>query len=145
LVVPPIHKMWLGVMSYDWFSGLLGSLLGAMVGAFVLWLTRILGTLGFGRVAMGLGDAHLMFGVGAVIGGAGATVAFFLAPFCGILVGIYMLITRRGRELPLVPYLSLGSIVVMVCYCPMMAHLRPGMIGLMMALAQLLGLDSGTT
>ncbi len=64
-------------------SGFLGAALGALIGGLVPWLTRILGTLGFRRVAMGLGDVHLMFGVGAVVGAAGATVAFFLAPWPG--------------------------------------------------------------
>ncbi len=57
----------------DAASGLLGAALGALVGGLVPWLTRILGTLGFRRVAMGLGDVHLMFGVGAVVGAGGAT------------------------------------------------------------------------
>ena len=70
-----------------------------MVGGFVVWLTRILGTLAFGRVAMGLGDVHLMFGVGAIIGAGAATVAFFIAPFFGIALAIYMLLTGKRREL----------------------------------------------
>ena len=99
----------------------------AMVGGFVVWLTRILGTIAFRRVAMGLGDVHLMFGVGAVIGGFGATIAFFIAPFFGILIAIYMLVTRKGREMPLGPYLSLATAVVMLFYCPIAAYLTPGL------------------
>jgi leader peptidase (prepilin peptidase)/N-methyltransferase len=132
IVWPAAHRAFAGACAIDWLSGLLGSLLGAMTGAAVVWLTRILGTLGFGRVAMGLGDVHLMFGVGAVIGAAGATVAFFIAPFFGILIAIYMLITRRGREMPLGPYLSLASAAVMLWYCPILAYLTPGLRGLIL-------------
>jgi leader peptidase (prepilin peptidase) / N-methyltransferase len=137
--LPSVHIFWSGILQYDWFSGLLGSLLGAMIGGFVVWLTRILGTIAFRRVAMGLGDVHLMFGVGAVIGGAGATIAFFIAPFFGILIAIYMLITRKGREMPLGPYLSLATATVMLFYCPIAAYLSPGLNGLAIVLSGLLG------
>jgi leader peptidase (prepilin peptidase)/N-methyltransferase len=134
MFVPLIHDFWAGLMQYDWLTGLSGALLGAMIGAFVVWVTRILGTLAFGRVAMGLGDVHLMFGVGAVIGAGAATVAFFLAPFFGIVIAIYMLLTRKGREMPLGPYLSLATAFVMLAYCPIAAYLSPGLQGLALLL-----------
>ena len=118
---------------------MLGSLLGGLIGGLVVWMTRILGTLAFRRVAMGLGDVHLMFGVGAVIGAGGATVAFFLAPFFGILVAAYMLITRRGREMPLGPYLSLATAFVMLAYCPIAAYLSPGLQGIILVVGQWFG------
>ena len=112
------------VLSNNWLNALLGSFLGAMVGAFVVWITRILGTLAFRRVAMGLGDVHLMFGVGAIIGAAGATIAFFIAPFFGILTAVYMMVTRRGREIPLGPYLSSATAIVMLFYCWISSHFQ---------------------
>jgi leader peptidase (prepilin peptidase) / N-methyltransferase len=121
--VPPVHSAWQAASQYHCLTGLLGAALGALVGGLVVWLARIFGTLAFGRVAMGLGDAHLMFGVGAIIGAGAATVAFFLAPFMAILVGLYMLITRKRHELPYGPYLSLATGVVMVSYCWIVAAL----------------------
>ncbi|HEY1686978.1 MAG TPA: prepilin peptidase [Tepidisphaeraceae bacterium] len=114
--LPAVHAYADQLARHDWLTGLLGSLLGAMVGGFTVWLTRIFGTLGFGRVAMGLGDVHLMFGVGAVIGAAAAVVAFFVAPFFGLLIALYFLITGKRREVPYGPYLSLGTICVMFFY-----------------------------
>jgi len=122
------------VVQYDWLSGFLGALLGAMIGAFVVWLTRIFGSLAFGREAMGMGDVDLMFGVGAVVGAGAATVAFFVAPFFGLALAIYMLLIGKRRELPYGPYLSLGTAFVMIYYCPIAEYLRPGMS----AIAQLL-------
>jgi leader peptidase (prepilin peptidase)/N-methyltransferase len=136
---PRVHDWLAGLLRYDWLSGFLGSLWGAAIGAFVVWFTRIAGTYAFRRVAMGLGDVHLMFGVGAVIGAGGATIAFFLAPFFGILIAIYMLITRRGREMPLGPYLSLATAFVMLCYCPIAAYLSPGLQGLLLWIGGLFG------
>ena len=65
--VPGLKESWASFVKNDWASGLLGSLFGGLIGGFVVWITRILGTLGFGRVAMGLGDVDLMFAVGTVL------------------------------------------------------------------------------
>jgi leader peptidase (prepilin peptidase) / N-methyltransferase len=138
--VQPIAAAWSGLMQYHWFTGLLGAVLGALVGGFVVWMTRILGTMGFGRVAMGLGDVHLMFGVGAIIGAGAATVAFFLAPFFTIIIALYMLITRTKRELPFGPYLSMSSAFLLVFYCDVANYLRPGVEGFFVIMRRLMGL-----
>jgi leader peptidase (prepilin peptidase)/N-methyltransferase len=88
---------------------------------------------------MGLGDVHLMFGVGAVLGGGAATIIFFIAPFFGIIVAIYLLIRRSRRQIPYGPYLSLATAFVMIFYCPMAAYLRPGLRGLADLLRQIVG------
>ncbi len=137
--IGPVAAMWKTATSYDWVTGLLGSVLGALVGAFVVWITRILGTLGFGRVAMGLGDVHLMFGVGAIIGAGASTVAFFIAPFFGLALALWMLVTGTRRELPYGPYLSLATGFCLLFYCDIAAELQPGMEGLMMILSGLGG------
>lgn len=123
--VSPVKATWAVAMREDWFTGLLGALLGGMVGGLVVWSVRILGTLGFGRVAMGLGDVDLMCAIGAVMGAELAVVTFFIAPFMGLLVGIYMLIARRRHELPYGPYLSLAAAAVMLFGCSIHAHFRP--------------------
>src|SRR5690606_14638218 len=56
MAVPSLAQPWARLMASDWVAGLLGAVFGAMVGAFVVWITRILGSLVFGREAMGLGD-----------------------------------------------------------------------------------------
>jgi leader peptidase (prepilin peptidase)/N-methyltransferase len=123
----PLAPLWATLYRYDWLRGLLGALLGGMVGGFTVWLTRILGTLGFGRVGMGRGDADLMFAVGAVLGAGPAVVAFFLAPFFGILIAIYILLFSKRREIPYGPYLSLAAAFVMVAYCPIAGYFGPGL------------------
>jgi len=137
--IPALASWWAGVASIGWVGGLLGSVLGFLVGGFVVWIVRILGSYGFGREALGLGDVHLMAAVGAVLGPGPATVAFFLAPFFGIARAIVMLFTTKSRELPLGPYLSMATAVVMVFYCPIANYLSPGIAGLGMVLSQLLG------
>jgi leader peptidase (prepilin peptidase)/N-methyltransferase len=135
---PAFALTWDNIASNHYLAGFLGSAFGALIGGFVVWLTRILGTLGFGRVAMGLGDVHLMFGVGAILGAGAATVAFFIAPFFGILVAISLLLTRTRREIPYGPYLSMASALVMIFYCPIAAYLTPGLQGLGIVLRSLM-------
>jgi len=124
------------IIGTTWLNALLGSLLGAMVGGFVVWIVRILGTLAFGRVAMGLGDVHLMFGVGAIVGAGGATIAFFIAPFFAILTTVYRLVFRKGREIPLGPYLSMATAAVMLFYCWIAQRYAPGFQGLLIMLSE---------
>ena len=97
-----------------------GSMLGYLCGAGIVWMVRILGTLGFGREAMGLGDVHLMGAVGAVLGWVDPVWIFLLAPFFGLSwaflsMGISSLFKRRRRELPYGPHLAVATLVVLLC------------------------------
>jgi leader peptidase (prepilin peptidase) / N-methyltransferase len=115
----------------DWLGGLFGSLFGGLIGAGVVWLTRIFGSLAFGKEAMGLGDVDLMFAVGAVVGPGAAVATFFIAPFFALPVGLAMLMLRSRRQLPFGPYLSMAAAVIMLFYFPVYDHyVRPTMIGL---------------
>jgi leader peptidase (prepilin peptidase)/N-methyltransferase len=143
LFVAPAARAWAGLLSHYWLSGFLGSVFGLLIGGFVVWLTRILGTMVFGREAMGMGDVHLMAAVGACLGAGAATVAFFLAPFFGLVLAIYLLATGTKRELPYGPYLSLATAFVMLFYCPIAAWLAPGLAGLRFVLGRLFGIDTG--
>jgi leader peptidase (prepilin peptidase) / N-methyltransferase len=135
-----LNASWVSLLqNHNWLTALLGSLFGALIGAFLIWIFRILGTLAFGRIAMGLGDVHLMFGIGAIIGAGASVITFFLAPFAGLLVGLYALMTRKRHELPYGPYLALATAAVLIFYCPIANYLRPGVEGFSFALRNLIG------
>jgi leader peptidase (prepilin peptidase) / N-methyltransferase len=123
---PALAGFFAQALQYNWLSGMLGAMLGAMVGGLIIWLTRILGSLIMGRVAMGLGDIHLLFGIGAVIGAGMVTLTFFIAPFIGLAVGIWGLLARRQHELPYGPYLSLAAGLSLLIYCPVADRFGPG-------------------
>lgn len=96
-----------------------GVLCGYFVGAAVVWYIRILGTLGFGKEAMGLGDVHLVAAIGAVLGPLDAIFAFFTAPFFGLLAAVIMfgaaaVLKQRFKPIPYGPYLSGAAVVVML-------------------------------
>ena len=97
-----------------------GSLLGYLSGAGIVWAVRILGTLGFGREAMGLGDVHLLGAIGAVLGWVDPVWIFLLAPFSGlswvvVSMGTSSLLKRERRELPYGPHLAVATLAVILC------------------------------
>ena len=139
LRVPAFAEFWRSLLQYHWLSGMLGAMLGAMVGGLIIWLARILGSLILGRVAMGLGDIHLLFGIGAVIGAGAVAVTFFIAPFIGLAIGLYGLLARRQHELPYGPYLSMATAAALLLYCKIADHLAPGFQGLAEAFRGLFG------
>ncbi|MFG0307307.1 MAG: prepilin peptidase [Phycisphaerales bacterium JB040] len=112
---------WLGprVVEGDpalWLNVLSGVLLGYLVGGAVVWGVRILGSLAFGKEAMGLGDVHLMAAVGACLGWIDPVLAFFLAAFLGTgwevarkLVGGAM-----NKALPYGPHLAAATLLVLL-------------------------------
>jgi leader peptidase (prepilin peptidase)/N-methyltransferase len=125
--VQPVANWWAEIAGRAWVACMLGSILGGLVGGFTVWFTRIAGSLGFGKEAMGMGDVDLMVAVGAVMGAGPAIVVFFFAPFFGIAIAIYMLFLARKREMPYGPYLSLATAFVMLFYCPIANYLAPGL------------------
>jgi prepilin signal peptidase PulO-like enzyme (type II secretory pathway) len=93
----------------NWGS-LLTSLCGLAGGAGTVWAIRIVGTLALKKEAMGFGDVTLMGMVGAFIGWQAATLAFFLAPFAGVIVALFQLIVIRETRIAYGPYLCVASL-----------------------------------
>jgi leader peptidase (prepilin peptidase)/N-methyltransferase len=110
----PAGQSWSGLLEHATVAGVLGSLFGYFVGCAVVWATRILGTLGFGKEAMGLGDVHLMGAAGAVIGPLMVVIAFFIAPFFGLGWALFQMIFKKIRQIPYGPFLSLAVLTVMI-------------------------------
>jgi prepilin signal peptidase PulO-like enzyme (type II secretory pathway) len=94
---------------------------GYLVGGAAVWVTRILGTLAFGKEAMGLGDVHLMAAIGAVLGWRAALITFFIAPFFGMAGTLMILLLRRvgrrqGRVVPYGPYLAMATAATLMLH-----------------------------
>lgn len=102
--------------------------LGYLAGGGIVWAVRILGTLGFGREAMGMGDVHLLAAVGVVLGWPEAILIFFVAPFSALSMvligsGARTLFKTRWHHLPFGPHLAIATIIVIVA--------RPGFNAIM--------------
>ncbi len=108
-----LYPLWLRVLG--------GILTGYLGGAGLVWGVRILGTLGFGKEAMGLGDVHLVGAIGAVLGWRDAVLVFFIAPFIGLgVVFIGSLLGKKFRTqvrvIPYGPYLAIATAILMFLY-----------------------------
>ena len=110
----PFADWWIDLLQVPAIGGLVGSIYGYFLGGAIVWATRILGTFAFGKEAMGLGDVHLMAAAGAVIGPALVVVAFFIAPFSGLIWACFQMFFKKTRQIPYGPFLSLGLFVVMI-------------------------------
>jgi leader peptidase (prepilin peptidase) / N-methyltransferase len=109
-----VPDWWSRLLALPSAAGLLGSVFGYFVGCAVVWATRILGTLGFGKEAMGLGDVHLMGAAGAVVGPVMVVIAFFIAPFLGLGWALFQMLSKKIRQIPYGPFLSLAVLAVMI-------------------------------
>lgn len=119
-----LSDWWFNFYARPVVNGVLGSLWGYCVGCGIVWITRILGTLGFGKEAMGLGDVHLMGAAGAVIGPMFVLMAFFVAPFFGLLWVGGQVFSRKIRQIPYGPFLSLGVFAVIIFHDRIMDYLK---------------------
>jgi len=68
------------------------------------------------REAMGWGDVKLLAAIGAFIGAPGALFTLFCASLLGALVGIGLLLCRKGdTPLPFGPFLAMGAFAWIFC------------------------------
>jgi len=113
-------------------DAVLPALLGAAVGAGIIYVTRVLGTLAFRKEAMGIGDVYLMAAVGACLGWEAAVLVFFAAPFLGLVYGVWHLARKRESEVPYGPFLGMATGIVMLVQDEVIAYFRPGIEGILM-------------
>jgi leader peptidase (prepilin peptidase) / N-methyltransferase len=123
--------------------GLLTALVGLVGGGGIVWAVRLIGTFALRREAMGFGDVTLMMMVGTFLGWQASLIAFFLAPFAGLLVGLLQLVLRRDDEIPYVPYLCLATAAVVVAWAPIWVWAQPmfalpGLVPLVLAVCLVL-------
>lgn len=95
------------------------ALFGFLIGGAILWVVRVLGTLAFGKEAMGLGDVHLLAAVGAVLGWKAAAWTFVIALPVALSYTVLAILVRPilrlpVRELPLGPHLAVAAVLSLV-------------------------------
>jgi len=100
--------------AFTWKKAFLNSIIGALAGGGLIYLTGVLGQLAFKKESMGGGDVKLMAMLGAFLGWKIVALIFFLAPFFGAPIGIYMKFVKKEDIIPYGPYISLASFVAMV-------------------------------
>lgn len=107
--------------------GLMNSLIGALAGSLVVRFVKAAFEVGFGREAMGLGDADLLMLAGAFLGWQIAVLSLFVGALCALVLKVVMSVVVRepaappaspvggvpldSRELPFGPGLAIGVVV----------------------------------
>ncbi len=129
LVVGILFQMVVGFLPEASSVGLVNHLMMAIVSAVLgLWLfdaIALLGSIAFGKTAMGAGDAKLAAMMGAWLGWKYLLLASFIACALGALVGGGVIMRRRkamihetsrprlGQKMPFGPFLALGSVITL--------------------------------
>lgn len=96
--------------------GFLVSLAGLVIGGGTVWLVRLAGFWVLRQEAMGFGDVILMAMVGSVIGWQPVTVVFFIAPVLAIFAAVFAWLTRREKEIPYGPWLSIATLLLLLTW-----------------------------
>ncbi len=87
------------------------ALLGAAVGAGIIWGIGLVGTWIFRKPAMGFGDVKWMGMLGATIGPIPVLIAFFIACILGSVIGLYLRLRKGQQYIPFGPFLSAGALL----------------------------------
>ena len=98
-----------------WFEnvrGLAASLLGALVGAGIVWFVGFVGKLIFRKDAMGMGDVKFNAMIGAFLGWQVALGTLVIGSIFGALAGILILLWTKQSRMPFGPYLALGALIL---------------------------------
>jgi leader peptidase (prepilin peptidase)/N-methyltransferase len=120
---------------YAHLYGLFAAFIGAAGGGLMVFLFALLGRLIFQREALGFGDVTLMAMLGSFFGWKVVLIAFFLAPFFGLLYGLPLLLLKDEHLMPYGPFLSLGAVLTLVfrdvlCQYPaLLEHFPRGLAG----------------
>jgi leader peptidase (prepilin peptidase)/N-methyltransferase len=95
----------------SWKLGLVTGLAGALAGTFSLRGVKFLFEKGFGREALGLGDADLMMMVGAFLGWQPTLIAFLVGAVVSLVFTAPFVMLRGKSALPFGPGLAAGAVI----------------------------------
>ncbi len=119
-ILSAVRGVNLGPLTFS-FKPMINSLLGIIIGGGVIYFTGWLFDLIYFKLlkkppiqgeteSMGGGDVKLLAMIGAFLGWQRALMTFFLAPFFGAAIGIYILATKKDHTIPYGPFLSLAAL-----------------------------------
>lgn len=113
---------WQGGASWQSY---VSAVVGLAASGGVVWAVRLIGSFALRREALGFGDVTLMAMIGAFLGWQAALIVFFLAPLCGLVVALTLLVARRETVIPYGPFLCLATVVVMARWAALWEWARP--------------------
>lgn len=113
-----LPMLWLGLLFNlsGTFTSLNSAVIGAIAGYLSLWSVYWAFKLITGKEGMGFGDFKLLAAIGAWLGWQALPLVILLSSFVGAIVGgLFMVVARRGREVPIPfgPYLAGGGLIAL--------------------------------
>ena len=124
LFFPKLHEIYPALhegMPFTWFQSehfgaLADSMAGIVVGGGFIFIAGWIGKRIWKREAMGMGDVKLMAMVGSFLGWKAVLFANLMAPLFGCLAAVPLWLRTRERymRIPYGPFLSLGTIFIML-------------------------------
>ena len=118
---------WPRSLAWQPLHGLVWALLSMMIAGGIGWATRIVFTLILGKEALGLGDVHIMWAAGAVVGWGVVVLGFFAGAFLAVIGMILLLGFKRSRAIPFGPWLALGILLIVLARDPVLRWLQPAL------------------
>lgn len=109
---------WPATNSWRPVEGLGTAAAGFIIGGGIGWSVRLIFTLILGKEAFGTGDIHLLAAAGCVAGWPVALGGFVIACLLALVAIVVALPFKRTRTIPLGPWLSLGFLIMVVFYEP---------------------------
>ncbi len=121
VLVPALHgRPQLG-RSLEFFSNeherlaaLSASLLGMIVGAFIIYAVGVMGKKIFRKEAMGFGDVKFMAFLGGLLGWKLVILILFISSIYGAVIGALLMLRTGDHHIAYVPYLSLATVTVVL-------------------------------
>ena len=95
-------------------NAFLWSAFGGAFGFLLMLSLAIMGQVIFKKEALGGGDIKLMAMIGVFLGWQSVILTFFIAPFFGTFIGLYLKIKDQRDIVPYGPYLALGAIISLI-------------------------------
>ena len=96
------------------WEALLSSLFGIGLGGMLVWGFRLVARWAMGQEALGFGDVTLMAMIGSFFGWQIVWIAFFLAPFFGLIFVLIAWVVTRDNSTPFGPYLCAATLYAML-------------------------------
>ncbi len=104
---------------------LVDSFFGVIIGGFLVYASGQLGNFLFFKLmkkesiegeteSIGGGDVKLLAMIGSFIGWKLAILTFFIAPFLGAAVGVYVLLRKKSHLIPYGPFLSIAALLALI-------------------------------
>jgi len=106
-------------------EGFKDSVLGIIAGGGSILFMGLFGYILFRKEAVGGGDVKLMAMIGSFVGWKLVLLTFFLAPFFGSIIGVYVLVKKKESIIPYAPYLSLAAFISILYGDSIISYLFP--------------------